>query len=185
MDQGSGNLLDLTRYGIRNEPSVFDALEEGADVVCFSGDKMLGGPQAGLVVGRPDRVTAMRENPLSRALRVDKVTYAALETVLREYARGSAESNLPALRMVTMTREMVEDRARRLIEAVEARAGGTLSLAIVPGVSVPGGGSAPEEGLPTALVTVTSRSCRCPWTPRWPRPSASAGRSTTGSSPAW
>ncbi len=155
MDQGSGNLLDLTRYGIRNEPSVFEALQDGADIVCFSGDKLLGGPQAGLIVGRPDRVKPMRENSLSRALRVDKVTYAALETVLLEHARGSAESRLPALRMVTMTREAIEDRARRLVEKVE-RAGGTLSLAIVPGLSLSGGGSAPGQGLPTALVAVAS-----------------------------
>ncbi|PYT10759.1 MAG: L-seryl-tRNA(Sec) selenium transferase [Acidobacteria bacterium] len=156
MDQGSGNLLDLTRYGIRNEPSVFEALEQGADVVCFSGDKMLGGPQAGLIVGRPDLVKPMRENSLSRALRVDKVTYAALETVLLEHARGAAESRLPALRMLTMTRQAIEDRARRLIDQVAAGPGGTLSLAIVPGLSLPGGGSAPEEGLPTALVAVAS-----------------------------
>src|SRR5881296_455888 len=156
MDQGSGNLIDLTRHGIRNEPSVFEALEQGADVVCFSGDKMLGGPQAGLIVGRPELVKPMRENSLSRALRVDKVTYAALESVLLEHARGAAESRLPALRMLTLTRQAIEDRARRLIDQVAMPPGGTLSLAIVSGLSLPGGGSAPEEGLPTALVAVTS-----------------------------
>jgi L-seryl-tRNA(Ser) seleniumtransferase len=157
LDQGSGNLLDLARYGIRNEPSVFDALREGADVVCFSGDKMLGGPQAGLVVGRPDLVKPMRENSLTRALRVDKVTYAALETVLLEYARGTAESSLPALRMVTMAPEEIEARARRLMEKAAARAGESLSLSMVPGLSVSGGGSAPEEGLPTSLLAVSVR----------------------------
>ncbi len=157
MDQGSGNLIDLAHHGIRNEPSVFDALKDGADLVCFSGDKMLGGPQAGLIVGRRDLVKPMRENSLSRALRVDKMTYAALEAVLLEYARGTAETGLPVVRMVTMTSQEIEVRARRLVDAVAARAGDSLSLAVVPGLSVPGGGSAPEEGLPTALAAVSSR----------------------------
>ena len=157
MDQGSGNLLDLARHGIRHEPSVFDALRDGADLVCFSGDKMLGGPQAGLIVGRRDLVKPMRENSLSRALRVDKMTYAALEAVLLEYARGTAETGLPVVRMVTMTSQEIEERACRLVDAVAARAGDSLSLAVVPGLSVPGGGSAPGEGLPTALAAVSSR----------------------------
>jgi len=158
MDQGSGNLLDLARHGIRNEPSVYDALEDGADLVCFSGDKMLGGPQAGLIVGRPGLVKALKENSLSRALRVDKLTYAALEAVLLEYVRDAAGPGLPVARMVTATRQEIEERARRLVGEVAARAGEALHLCIVPGTSVPGGGSAPGEGLPTALITVGSRS---------------------------
>ena len=157
LDQGSGNLIDLTRHGIRNEPSVFDALAGGADVVCFSGDKMLGGPQAGLIVGRPDLVKAMKENSLTRALRVDKVTYAALEAILLEYARGTAEATLPALRMVTASREEIEARARRLMESVLARAGDSLAMSVVPGESLSGGDSAPEEGLPTSLLIVSAR----------------------------
>ncbi len=162
LDQGSGNLIDLRPHGLLNEPSVFDALADGADVVCFSGDKMLGGPQAGLIVGRKDLIRPMKENSLTRALRVDKVTYAALETVLLEYARGTAESNLPVLRMVTMTPRVIEERTRRLMETVAARAGGGLALAIVSGQSVSGGGSAPEEGLPTSLLEVRApgRSAR-------------------------
>ncbi|HEU4400463.1 MAG TPA: L-seryl-tRNA(Sec) selenium transferase [Candidatus Polarisedimenticolia bacterium] len=156
MDQGSGNLLDLVRHGIRGEPSVHDALATGADVVCFSGDKILGGPQAGFLVGRPDLIKRMRDNPLSRALRVDKMTFAALEASLLEYARGRAEDHLPVARMIAATREAIERRARRLVEIIAARAGGGLSLSIVPGLSLLGGGSAPEEGLPTVLIAVGS-----------------------------
>ncbi len=154
MDQGSGNLLDLKPHGIKDEPSVQDALGAGADVVCFSGDKVLGGPQAGLLVGRPDLIGSMRENPLSRALRVDKMTCAALEASLLEYVRGTAESGLPVARMIALGREEIERRARGLAERAGQAAGGRLSLSIVPGASLLGGGSAPEEGLPTALVAV-------------------------------
>jgi L-seryl-tRNA(Ser) seleniumtransferase len=156
-DQGSGTLLDLRPHGLLNEPSVFEALADGVDVVCFSGDKMLGGPQAGLIVGRKDLIAPMRENSLTRALRVDKVTYAALESVLLEYVRGTAESNLPVLRMVTMTSRAIEARARNLMDRVTTRAGGRLALSIVPGQSVSGGGSAPGEGLRTALLAVAAR----------------------------
>ena len=162
MDQGSGNLIDLEPHGIRGEPSAQEALEAGADVVCFSGDKMLGGPQAGLIVGRRDLIQPMKENSLTRALRVDKVTYAALETVLLEYARGTAGTTLPVLRMVMMTPGVIEQRSRLLMERVASRAGASLTLAIVSGQSLSGGGSAPEEGLPTSLVEVRvkSRSAR-------------------------
>jgi L-seryl-tRNA(Ser) seleniumtransferase len=156
MDQGSGNLLDMKTYGLQGEPSVHEALAAGADVVCFSGDKMLGGPQAGLIVGKPDLLKKMKENPLSRALRVDKMTYAALETTILEHARGSAATGLPVIRMIAETRETIERRARLLAEEVEKRALGKLVVRVVPGVSLVGAGSAPEEGLPTALLAVTA-----------------------------
>jgi L-seryl-tRNA(Ser) seleniumtransferase len=154
MDQGSGNLLDLKARGIKDEPSVQDALDAGVDVVCFSGDKVLGGPQAGLLIGRPGAIGAMRENPLSRALRVDKMTYAALEASLLEYVRGTAENGLPVVRMIALPREEIELRARGIVERAGRSGGGRLSLSIVPGASLLGGGSAPEEGLPTSLVAV-------------------------------
>jgi L-seryl-tRNA(Ser) seleniumtransferase len=154
MDQGSGNLTDLEPYGIKGEPTVQQALDAGADVVCFSGDKLLGGPQAGLLVGRPDLVKTMKENALSRALRVDKATYAALEASLLEHARGAPATGLPVMRMIATTREEIERRARRIVERLAARPGNAASLSIVPGTSLLGGGSAPEEGLPTALLAV-------------------------------
>jgi L-seryl-tRNA(Ser) seleniumtransferase len=157
MDQGSGNLLDLAAFGIRGEPSVQESLEAGSGVVCFSGDKILGGPQAGILVGRADLIGRMRENPLSRALRVDKLTFAALEETLVEYVRGRAAERLPVAAMIALRSEAIETRARRVIEAVEGRARDLLTLALVPGVSLLGGGSAPEEGLATALIAITSR----------------------------
>jgi L-seryl-tRNA(Ser) seleniumtransferase len=154
MDQGSGNLTDLRPHGVAHEPTVFEALDAGADVVAFSGDKLLGGPQAGILVGRPDRIRPMRDNPLSRALRVDKATAAALEATLFEHARGRAAETLPALRMIAMTREAIGERAGALRDRVAARVGDALALDLAPGVSLLGGGSAPEEGLPTVLLAV-------------------------------
>ncbi len=162
LDQGSGNLLDLVPHGIRHEPTVQQALAAGADVVACSGDKLLGGPQSGLLIGRLAFIKKMKENPLSRALRVDKLTYAGLEGSLLEFARGTAMANLPVLRMLGLTREEIEQRARRLQQAVEARAAARLILKIVPGLSLAGGGAAPGEGLPTSLLAVRSveRSAR-------------------------
>jgi L-seryl-tRNA(Ser) seleniumtransferase len=157
MDQGSGNLLDLGRYGVRDEPGVGDALSAGADLVCCSGDKLLGGPQAGLLIGRPGLIKRTRENPLSRALRVDKITYAALEAALLEYLRGSAVDDLPVMRMIALTPEAIAQRAERLARAVSSGAAGHLDIEVVSGGSLLGGGSAPEETLPTALLALRSR----------------------------
>jgi L-seryl-tRNA(Ser) seleniumtransferase len=156
MDQGSGNLTDLRGWGIRSETQVRDVIAAGADVVCFSGDKLLGGPQAGLLIGRPSLIGRMRANPLTRALRVDKMTQAALEATLQEYVRGAAAERLPVIRMMAIPQEEVERRARDILETVMSRAPGRLSLSLQPGASLLGGGSAPEEGIPTALLAVRS-----------------------------
>ena len=157
MDQGSGNLLDLKVFGVRHEPSVQEVLEEGADLVCCSGDKLLGGPQAGLLIGRPALIARLRENPLARALRVDKMIYAALETVLLAYVRGRAQVDLPVARMIALSRDALEERARRLVERLGPHAGGRLEIGLQEGVSLLGGGSAPEEGLPTMLIAVRAK----------------------------
>jgi L-seryl-tRNA(Ser) seleniumtransferase len=156
-DQGSGVLLDLGPYGVRGEPPVEQALREGADVVSFSGDKMLGGPQAGILVGRPDLIRRMKENSLSRALRVDKLTYAALESCLLAYVRGTAAERLPAVRMVARDADSIGSRARALAGRVASRAGEALELSVEPGGSLLGGGSAPEITLPTVLLAVAAR----------------------------
>jgi L-seryl-tRNA(Ser) seleniumtransferase len=154
MDQGSGNLVDLAPRGIRREPTVQEALAAGADLVTCSCDKLLGGPQAGLLLGRPDLVRAARDNSLSRALRADKTTCAALEQTLLEFLRGRPAETLPVMRMIALDAASLESRARRLVETVTARAPGGVTLALMPGMSLLGGGSAPEEGLPTTLVAI-------------------------------
>ncbi len=157
MDQGSGNLTDLVPYGIRGEPTVQDAIRSGADLVCFSADKLLGGPQGGLALGRPDLIRAMRENPLSRVLRIDKMTAAALESTLLEHVRGAALQALPVLQAIARTADEIASRAGCFAETIRAAAGGRIEVGMKAGVSLLGGGSAPEEGLPTTLLTVAVR----------------------------
>jgi len=152
-DLGSGWLGwpaqdDLPR-ALRDEPVVSDSVAAGADVVCFSGDKMLGGPQAGILAGRRDAIDRIRRHPLMRALRVDKLTYAALEATLEEHAIGSARDEVPVQRMLHMTREEIGRRADALVAAL-ARTGWTARA--IDGMSTVGGGSAPGAELPTRLV---------------------------------
>ncbi|MGH9330195.1 MAG: aminotransferase class V-fold PLP-dependent enzyme, partial [Vicinamibacterales bacterium] len=120
--------------------------------VCFSGDKLLGGPQAGLLAGRRDAVGAIRRHPLMRALRVDKLTYAALEATLVEYATGRASETVPVMRMIALTRDEVAARATALAPPLRA-AGFTVDL--VDGFSTIGGGSAPGSKLPTVLIAIS------------------------------
>ncbi len=157
-DQGSGNLSDLARRGIQGEPRLQEALAAGADVICCSGDKLLGGPQAGLLIGRANLIRKIRDNPLSRALRVDKMTHAALEATLLEYVRDTAAESLPVIRMMSLTGGTIERRARAVAEEAGRRAPGRLEVSIRRGSSVPGGGSAPGEGLDTVLLAVRSGS---------------------------
>jgi L-seryl-tRNA(Ser) seleniumtransferase len=134
------------------EPTVQNSLRAGADAVTFSGDKLLGGPQAGVIAGRRDLVDAMRRHPLMRALRVDKLTYAALEATLVEHARGRAAATVPVIQMLTMAVEDIDRRARALVIDLTGAAG--LRASIVDGLSAIGGGSAPGTRLPTRLVAI-------------------------------
>ena len=153
MDQGSGNLHDLRRHGVQEEPTVGEALRDGADLVCASGDKLLGGPQAGILLGRPALVERLRKNPLARALRVDKTIVAALEAVLLAHARGTPET-VPAFRMIAAAPDELERRAQGLVERLRRLAGSGLQARVRPGTSVTGGGSGPGEGLPASLVAI-------------------------------
>jgi L-seryl-tRNA(Ser) seleniumtransferase len=151
-DLGSGALLNLSSVGIVNETGVAESLQAGVDVVTYSGDKLLGGPQAGMLTGRANLIARMRANSLFRALRVDKLTYAALEATLLSYLRGAYEA-IPILRMIQLTREEITLRTNAIATKMQAISG--LQTEVVDGQSVIGGGAAPSAMLPTKLVAVT------------------------------
>jgi len=150
-DLGSGALVDLQSFGINGEPGVLDSLRAGVDVVTYSGDKLLGGPQAGLTSGRGDLIARMRSNSLFRALRVDKLTYAALEATLLAYVKHDHDA-IPTLRMMRLTKEGIGGRAKALAAQVRSS---KLNIEVIDGESVIGGGAAPSSVLPTRLLALT------------------------------
>jgi L-seryl-tRNA(Ser) seleniumtransferase len=152
-DLGSGALVDLQSFGITGEPSVLDSVRAGVDVVTYSGDKLLGGPQAGLISGRRELVARMRSNSLFRALRVDKLTYAALEATLLAYVKRDHDA-IPTLRMMRLTKEDIGQRAQALAAQIHSP---KLQIEIIDGESVIGGGAAPSSVLPTRLLALASR----------------------------
>ena len=158
VDLGSGALADLSPYGVTGEETVPAVLRQGPDLVTFSGDKLLGGPQAGLVVGRRALVEKLRKNPLARAVRIDKLSLAALEATLRIYLEGpAAVEAIPTLRCIALPAAAIRARAEAAAGAVRA-AGGDLRAEVIPGSSEVGGGASPTETLPTFLLAVRSRS---------------------------
>ncbi|MFT3742766.1 MAG: L-seryl-tRNA(Sec) selenium transferase [Pyrinomonadaceae bacterium] len=163
-DIGSGALIDLSTFGLTDEPQVKASIAAGVDIVTFSGDKLLGGPQSGIIAGKAEHIDKLRKHPLYRALRVDKLTYAALEATLEAYRRGTETDEVPVIRMLAMTREKIRERAEKFIGSVLAASENTtkkgseisdLRLEIVDGVSAVGGGAAPNAVLETALIAVS------------------------------
>ena len=154
-DLGSGALLDLRSLGITGESGVMDSLRAGVDVVTYSGDKLLGGPQAGMLTGRADLIRRMRSNSLFRALRVDKLTYAALEATLLAYVKEDREA-IPILRMMRLSNDEIAQRARALAKQLQAAA--DMKVEVIEGESVIGGGAAPSATLPTHLLAVAVNS---------------------------
>ena len=150
-DLGSGALFDLRSIGVNGEPSVLDSLRQGVDVITYSGDKLLGGPQAGMLSGRADLIARMRSNSLFRALRVDKLTYAVLEATLLAYVKGEHDA-IPALRMMRLSKDEIGQRVATVAERIKASG---LSLEVLDGESVIGGGAAPSAVLPTRLLAIT------------------------------
>jgi L-seryl-tRNA(Ser) seleniumtransferase len=160
-DLGSGALIDLRSVGINGEPGVLDSLRAGVDIVTYSGDKLLGGPQAGLISGRADLVARMRSNSLFRALRVDKLTYAALEATLLAYVKHDHDA-VPVLRMMRLSKDEIARRAEGIVSQVRSAQGKSahLKLELVDGESVIGGGAAPSAVLPTRLIAITHADLR-------------------------
>jgi L-seryl-tRNA(Ser) seleniumtransferase len=150
-DLGSGALFDLRSVGVSGESTVADSLRAGVDVVTYSGDKLLGGPQAGMLTGSADLIKRMRSNSLFRALRVDKLTYAALEATLLAYVKGDYDA-IPALRMMRMTREEIGRRAEAIARQLQDVP--QLRVEVIDGESVIGGGAAPSASLPTRLLAI-------------------------------
>ena len=157
-DLGSGCFVDLSRFGLRGEPLVQDSVRSGADVITFSGDKLLGGPQAGIILGRKEIVERLRKSPLTRALRVDKFTLAALEATLRLYRdEETAVRAIPTLRMIAIEVEILATRAQSLADRIRMAVGSGAEVAVVDGASQVGGGALPVQTLPSKLVALTSR----------------------------
>jgi L-seryl-tRNA(Ser) seleniumtransferase len=157
-DMGSGCLVDLNPIGVQDEPTIARSIKALRDVRCsvvsFSGDKLLGGPQAGIILGKADAIKRIKSNPLMRALRVDKLTYAALEATVDSYLSGRAIEEIPTLAALHATKESIARRSRAFVR--RARSIGALGLNLMDGHSVVGGGSAPQTQLPTTLIGLQS-----------------------------
>ncbi|QIB26640.1 L-seryl-tRNA(Sec) selenium transferase [Caloranaerobacter azorensis] len=156
-DLGSGVLVDLSKYGLCYEPTVQDSIKKGADVVTFSGDKLLGGPQAGIIVGKKIYIDRMKKNPLTRAFRVDKFTLAALEPTLSLYLNeNEAIKKIPTLNMITMSNDELNEKAKILFDKIKTNIDDRLEIKIVDQFSQVGGGSLPLEKLPTKALEISS-----------------------------
>ena len=150
-DLGSGTLLETTPYGLAPEPTVQNSIAAGADIVTFSGDKLLGGPQAGIILGRAALISQLRRHPMARALRVDKLTFAALDATLRSYQRGQAVNELPVWQMISASVATLRERVQQWLTQLQAVG---ITGEITHGESAVGGGSLPGEVLPTMLLAI-------------------------------
>jgi L-seryl-tRNA(Ser) seleniumtransferase len=157
-DLGSGCIIDLEKYGVVGEPTVQSVIRSGVDIVTFSGDKLLGGPQAGIILGRKKYIQKIQKNPMLRAIRIDKLTLAALEATFMQYLdEDKAVKDLPSLRMLTEPVDVIKKRARKIFTAVKKGASADADIEVVPEQSRAGGGSLPETDFPTFVVSVRPR----------------------------
>ena len=154
-DLGSGALIDTTTYGLAHEPMPQESLAAGADLVSISGDKLLGGPQAGIIIGKKNSIDALKKHPLTRALRVDKVTLAGLQATLLHYLKNEAVKKIPIWSMIAATRDELDARAQKIVERL---ANAKIEASVVDAASTVGGGSLPGETLPSRAVTIAVTS---------------------------
>ena len=159
IDLGSGNLADFAALGLPDEPTVSQALEAGADLVTFSGDKLLGGPQAGLIAGRADLIEAINKNPLKRALRLDKMTVAALSETLKLYRHpDTLAERLPTFKLLTKPASEIRSLAEQLLQSVQDSVGDRFDVTVEDTMSQIGSGSLPLETLPSASIRIASKA---------------------------
>jgi L-seryl-tRNA(Ser) seleniumtransferase len=174
-DLGSGTFVDFSQFGLLKEPTVQESVKAGADIVTFSGDKLLGGPQAGIIVGKNNFIEKIKNNPINRALRIDKLTLAALESTLRHYRNIEKEMDaIPTLRLMTLPLDHIESNAKTLFEMLENIDDPRLSASLIDIFSRPGGGSLPllklpskgvgvkVQGISTSAVEKQMRNNECP-----------------------
>ena len=159
-DIGSGLLADLSRFGITEEPIAQKSITAGVDLVCFSGDKLLGGPQAGIIAGSRKWIEPIRKNPLMRTYRVEKLIYGALEGTLAAYRAGRALEEIPVLMMISISPEELQRRSRRFVRRLKPRLPASCRIELFKGHSVVGGGSCPGSELPTTLLALESARYR-------------------------
>lgn len=150
-DLGSGALVDTAKYGLAHEPTVHESLAAGVDIVCFSGDKLLGGPQAGIIIGKKDLIDKIKKHPLARAVRADKTCLAGITATLTHYLKDEAEREIPIVRMMSLTPEQVRVRCEAWREALGVGE-------VIKSESTVGGGSLPEESMPTFVLTLNVKS---------------------------
>jgi L-seryl-tRNA(Ser) seleniumtransferase len=150
-DLGSGALLDTSAFGLEHEPTVYESLSAGADLVCFSGDKLLGGPQAGIIVGKENLIAKLRKHPLARAVRADKLCLASLSATLLHYLKGEALQKIPIWQMISVPPDILQKRVNNWSSRLELGE-------VIPSQSTVGGGSLPEETLPTYVLALSVRS---------------------------
>ncbi len=163
-DMGSGNFFDFQAHGFSfmPEPTVQQVIKDGVSVVSFSGDKLLGGPQAGIILGKKKFIDSIKKNPMNRAMRIDKMTLAALEATLRFYLDPqTARLKIPTLRMITMDRKELKKKADRLKNRLRRKLDNRVDITVFPGQSRVGGGAFPEQDLPTYLVGLGCRDMSC------------------------
>jgi len=150
-DLGSGALVDTTKYGLAHEPTVQESLAAGVDIVCFSGDKLLGGPQAGIIIGKKELLEKIKKHPLARAVRADKTCLAGVTATLTHYLKDEAEREIPILKMMSLTREQVRVRAESWRDSLGQGE-------VIKSESTVGGGSLPEESMPTYVLSLKAKS---------------------------